>query len=299
MGASPWAERAADRTAALFTWYGELLTYAPVPAMPASYAGLVDPCDWRTHFCDGISENAVAPLRSAIAVENAALATAQRTGVNLAPLLPPPASAPVSMPVVCTPAPAPPSGVLGSAPPSSAPASNRVGVLRITGADSSAKATNPVLTMNRTQAGTPNSDGWYPAHSEGGHFSVLMPAPFNDFAVNSFSEKGAPMVSNTIGTQRADGAMFSVVCMRGGDRGPAEALRAFSGTESASQVTPLTFNGLSAVEVHSKDPVGVILAVALPDQLCVLTVDPRGSTKTDPEVDAKKMFDSFVPDPAK
>jgi hypothetical protein len=157
---------------------------------------------------------------------------------------------------------------------------------------------SPKLTMNRTQAGTPDADGWYPAHSEGGRFGVRMPAPFNDFRVDDVNEKGAPIVLDVIGTQRTDGVKFSVSCMRGGDRTPDQALRAFEANLSGAKVTPLTVDGLSAVDVRSTDPAGVTRAVELPDAFCLLIVDPQGPTKTVPEADAEKMFESFAPDPA-
>jgi hypothetical protein len=126
---------------------------------------------------------------------------------------------------------------------------------------------------------------------------VLMPSPYNDFSLDSVSDKGAPMLSNVIGTQRTDGVKFSVTCNRGGDQPPDEALRALTSKMSSAVVTHLTFKGLAAVEIRSTNPAGVMRALALADQLCLLIVDPQGPTKIVPDQDAKTMFESFTPDP--
>ena len=150
--------------------------------------------------------------------------------------------------------------------------------------------------MHRTQAGTPDAKGWYLAHSDAGRFSVLMPAPFNDFSIDSATVKGAPMTSDAIGTQRADGVKFSVVCNRGGDAPPNEILRSFPDKMGAKAVH-LSVKGHDAVELHTTAPAGVMRAVALKNQLCLLIVDPQGPTKIVPDNDAKIMFESFTPDP--
>lgn len=164
------------------------------------------------------------------------------------------------------------------------------------GSDVGSNGSNTGLKMNRTRAGTPDVNGWYPAHSDAGRFSVLMPAPFNDFSLDSVSEKGAPIVSDVIGTQKTDGVKFSVVCNRGGDLPPSDALRTIP-DKMGVQAVHLSFKGHDAVEMHSLDPVGVMRAVALKNQLCLLIVDPQGPTKIVPDNEAKIMFESFTPDP--
>ena len=43
-------------------------------------------------------------------------------------------------------------------------------------------AAQPTLVMHRQMAGEADADGWYPARSTRGGFSVRLPAQFNDFS---------------------------------------------------------------------------------------------------------------------
>lgn len=62
------------------------------------------------------------------------------------------------------------------------------------------------LTMHRLQDSIRNSDGLYFAKSTEGHFSVLLPFPFNDFTV-----KVDGVTSYYIGCKTSDGFTFLVM----------------------------------------------------------------------------------------
>ncbi len=59
--------------------------------------------------------------------------------------------------------------------------------------------------MHRTQDTTKNNSGLYFAKSTEGHFSVLMPIPFNDFTV-----KGDGAAVYMVGSKSSEGIKFSV-----------------------------------------------------------------------------------------
>ena len=162
---------------------------------------------------------------------------------------------------------------------------------------SGSNGSNGGLTMHRTQTGTPDAKGWYLAHSEAGRFSVLMPAPFNDFSIDSLSQKGATITTDAIGTQRTDGVKFSAICNRGGDVAPSEALKTVP-EKMGVHADHLTFKGHEAVEMRSADPPGLMRVIAVRNQLCILIVDPQGPSKIVPDAEAKIMFESFTPDPS-
>ena len=69
------------------------------------------------------------------------------------------------------------------------------------------------LTLHRKSAGSPNSEGWYPATSTGCGFSVLLPAPYNDFTSSATNPAGEVLKRHVIETLTADGAELAVVCM--------------------------------------------------------------------------------------
>lgn len=50
-------------------------------------------------------------------------------------------------------------------------------------------ADNDNVTLHRKQAGNKVNNGWYPAQSTKGDYSVLMPLKFNDFSVKSQDDK--------------------------------------------------------------------------------------------------------------
>lgn len=61
--------------------------------------------------------------------------------------------------------------------------------------------------MHRTQAGTPDSDGWYSAESTEGGFSIRLPIPFNDFT-GPANDDGTKH-SYVIGAKSSEGVRFA------------------------------------------------------------------------------------------
>ena len=75
----------------------------------------------------------------------------------------------------------------------------------------------PHMTTNRTAAGTPDATGWYPAHSDGGKFGVLLPGPYNDLTATEPNDRtGAPLTVQIVGTQFVTGVKYMAACAWGG-----------------------------------------------------------------------------------
>jgi hypothetical protein len=97
------------------------------------------------------------------------------------------------------------------------------------------------IEMHRTNAGTPNAQGWYQAKSTYGEFSVLMPCPFNDFTVPNFKlTTGGTAKAYVIGGRSADTlAKFSVTQLQYLEGEPDKKNLLSSGN-------PLTYHGCAA-----------------------------------------------------
>jgi hypothetical protein len=81
--------------------------------------------------------------------------------------------------------------------------------------------------------GTRAADGWVSAHSELGHFHVMLPAPYNDFTVSGRSVKGNPVKTHALGMTIPGRAKFAILRMIGGDN-PQDDATAKSIAESAA-----------------------------------------------------------------
>jgi hypothetical protein len=69
----------------------------------------------------------------------------------------------------------------------------------------------PELKMHRTQVSVKDSSGWYFARSTQGHFSVLLPMPFNDYTVIAKDSLKNDIKSYAVGCQNKDGVTFMAV----------------------------------------------------------------------------------------
>jgi len=83
--------------------------------------------------------------------------------------------------------------------------------VRVSMADvGAAKEQKPVVEMHRQGVSEKDANGWYPADSTLGGFSVLMPIPFNDFSISSRRTDGSPLRMDCLGGRTADGVKFMV-----------------------------------------------------------------------------------------
>jgi beta-lactamase regulating signal transducer with metallopeptidase domain len=62
---APWSLHALERIQSLYDAYAGSLEHATAPALPDKYVGVVDPADWRKHYCDAVSDVAVQPRQNA------------------------------------------------------------------------------------------------------------------------------------------------------------------------------------------------------------------------------------------
>ena len=153
----------------------------------------------------------------------------------------------------------------------------------------------PHMTTNRTAAGTPDATGWYPAHSDGGKFGVLLPGPYNDLTATEPNDRtGAPLTVQIVGTQFVTGVKYMAACAWGGtDSG--ELLDTYGENMPVTSRRELTVDGHRAVELKL-GTVGLKRAIGYDDHVCTLTVESQGNKVPISEPDALKMFDSFKPD---
>ena len=65
----------------------------------------------------------------------------------------------------------------------------------------------PGIQMHRVQVNEKDSNGWYPARSTNGRFSVLLPLPFNDFSVPGDGSSEV-LRSEVVGGKSTEGIKF-------------------------------------------------------------------------------------------
>lgn len=69
----------------------------------------------------------------------------------------------------------------------------------------------PDIKMHRVQdTTTRDASGWYKATSTEGHFTVMLPVPFNDFTITSKDSAGGVLRMFVIGTKTEEGIKFTV-----------------------------------------------------------------------------------------
>ncbi len=76
----------------------------------------------------------------------------------------------------------------------------------------------PHAKVHRTQAAVKDKSGWYFAKSTEGHFSVLLPLPFNDFTMYAKDTAKKEIKSYIVGCKGEDGIEFGVVEFTLGNR---------------------------------------------------------------------------------
>jgi hypothetical protein len=152
------------------------------------------------------------------------------------------------------------------------------------------------MVMHRIAAGTPDATGWYAAHSTFGKFTVLLPAPFNDFTVRGTSDKtGTLTTAHAVGTQLANGVKLAATCIWGG-QAPTDSLDTLSKLDGMTANRELVVDNHPTIEVEA-GTTAVMQAIAYTDHVCLLSVEAQHPPATVPVTDARKMFASFRRDP--
>ncbi len=156
----------------------------------------------------------------------------------------------------------------------------------------------PSIVMHRQRAGVRNADGWYPATSTEGGFSVLMPVPFNDFTVVTRRPDGASVRSFVLGTRSKEGVKFSVAGTAW--QAPRPDLAAFAaGFRGARQmVSDPEYGEVSGhpcvtVVVTRPDTVTIAREIVAPGMVFTLTVEYAGALRDTAGPVAGIFLDSF------
>ena len=110
----------------------------------------------------------------------------------------------------------------------------------------------PGIQMHRVQVSEKDSNGWYPARSTNGRFSVLLPLPFNDFSVPG-DGSSAVLRSEVVGGKSIEGIKFSATRIY--YVGDAVAEKYFSKFRSGqvfpeSQIRAIRFKNYDAVDIE-------------------------------------------------
>jgi hypothetical protein len=181
----------------------------------------------------------------------------------------------------CSPRPAPVEPAPAAAPPA-APA---------------APAVAPVVDepiMHRVQAGTRDASGWYPAHSTNGKFSVSLPAPFNDFEMNTHDkDTGTPVKLHAVGSPGPDGVKYVATCLT---KLKPDVLNTLPAQLAPGQpVRKLTVAGKPAIEFSVADQSMSARVIDLGATVCLLTVEAQDKAQlaVPPPANVQRMFDSF------
>src|SRR5262249_48415501 len=72
-------------------------------------------------------------------------------------------------------------------------------------------------TLHRSNAGTPDKDGWFTAKSTDGGFSVRFPARFTDATITTIADDGTPLKMYVLTSVAESGTNFFVQCWERAD----------------------------------------------------------------------------------
>jgi hypothetical protein len=151
------------------------------------------------------------------------------------------------------------------------------------------------MVMHRRAGGEPDADGWYPAVSTEGGFSVRLPGRFDDFTLPT--TRGVMYI---IGTLRPDGTQFTATAFQPPDLGDAvdRMYKRADGTEASGRAKRLNIEELKGVEFRDARPgvnAGAVRFLHSDSTVYTLVVEYRQGTKLPPDVerDAAVFFESF------
>ncbi|MDB6026449.1 MAG: hypothetical protein JWM68_2672 [Verrucomicrobiales bacterium] len=122
--------------------------------------------------------------------------------------------------------------------------------------------------MYRTQAGVPESDGWYLADSTGGHFKIKLPGPFNDFSMVGINAEGKKTETSTVGIQTQEKIKFtaSLIKVEGGIPDKRKHVEDFLGAfrDSILSTRQIVFKNLTGTEAKMQGPRGAAVMRIIP-----------------------------------
>jgi hypothetical protein len=157
------------------------------------------------------------------------------------------------------------------------------------------------MVYHRLMAGQPDADGWYPATSTEGGFSVRLPAKFQDFTLPTIR---GPMY--IVGAERPDGTGFSATSYRVPNmQGAVEEMYGRAdATEPGGRAKRVEVGGLEGVEFRDAKPdanSGAVLFLHSDSTVYTLVVACRQGPKLPPgarlpdavERDVATFFQSF------
>lgn len=148
------------------------------------------------------------------------------------------------------------------------------------------------VTVHRKQAGSKGKNGWYPAESTKGDYSVLMPLKFNDFTVKSNTDRVRSV--EMLGSRSNEGIRFLASRTFYNDAGQAEVVfKKFTSGEVVPEASRKTLKhkGYDAVlmEAAGENKASSQLVMKVGDTLMLLAVEwPLQHAET-----AKKLGDIF------
>lgn len=156
------------------------------------------------------------------------------------------------------------------------------------------------VELHRTGAGDPDDDGWCPAVSSHGPFSVKLPTTFTDFTMSVRATDGVDVTFDTIGTKTNTGTQYTAIAVRRADGKVPSDVVAKTGAEfgtEARERRPITQAGMSGVYFRVAGPDSTAMCRVFQSETTAyqLIVDHQAGTAIPPAVekDAMIFFESF------
>jgi hypothetical protein len=156
------------------------------------------------------------------------------------------------------------------------------------------------MTMHRIQAGTLDANGWTPANSTGGGFSLKIPCTFNDFMMDQSAANSIVLKSHTVGCLRQDQRKFSATRFQ--YRNGAKAAKEYfdrnasgEGWGKDAELKKLTFKGMPAVDVSVKNAerCGVLRYILLQADMIMMAVEAPVATCEGLKAQGMEFFGSL------
>lgn len=128
----------------------------------------------------------------------------------------------------------------------------------------------PNMVMHRNQAATKDKSGWYFAKSTLGHFSVLVPVPFNDFSVYAKDSLGKDVKTHSIGCRTKDNLEFMV--MEAPNKSPNKSLRSLLASFDAFDVKEEKLADREVLSFKAKDASSYVIVKCIRNKKFVYMV---------------------------
>lgn len=158
----------------------------------------------------------------------------------------------------------------------------------------------PQMVMHRQLVSVKDRDGWYPAKSTEGGYSVLMPLPFSDFSVVGERTDGSSFKMHVLVGKTVDGVKFTVTSGKWTAPRPKFEALYEDFKKSGQKISPVTYTTIAGLqhqrfEVKRETTGAYVCHVMSETELFSFIVEfPEGLRKVvEPLV--QKFFDSFQP----